>query len=84
MEPKPTPMLPKKPFWLSKTVIGVIFMVIGWVLKQKGIHIELAPIRDFVDLTLEEGVFYLGAFLSLLGRYTANTKVVLWPKKESS
>jgi hypothetical protein len=84
------PVFRSKPIWASKTVWGVFFMLLGWLLKKQGVQVDLEPLKDFVNVTLEDGIFYLGVLLTALGRLTANARIVLWPtrngegKKEDS
>jgi hypothetical protein len=63
-------------------VWGVFFMLLGWLLKKQGVRVDLEPLKDFVNVTLEDGVFYLGALLAALGRLTAGARIVLWPTRK--
>jgi len=76
------PVFRSKPIWASKTVWGVFFMLLGWLLKKQGVQVDLEPLKDFVNVTLEDGIFYLGALLAALGRLTAGTRIVLWPTRK--
>lgn len=76
------PVFRSKPIWASKTVWGVVFMLLGWLLKKQGAQVDLEPLKDFVNITLEDGIFYLGALLAALGRLTAGARIVLWPTRK--
>ena len=76
------PIFKEKPKWIlkSKTVIGAILMVLPVLLGPLGF--DLAFIQDFLGGALDEGSFTIGTILTLVGRYTADSKVTLWPSSE--
>lgn len=65
----------EKPFWLSKTVWGVVLTLIGGVLAQTGVG---APFSETdVPMIAGDVVGLIGAGLALYGRLKADKKVSL-------
>ncbi|KKN20084.1 hypothetical protein LCGC14_0939130 [marine sediment metagenome] len=73
------PIFTEKPKWIlkSKTIIGAILMVLPVILGPIGF--DFTFIQEFLGGALDEGSFTIGTLLNIAGRYTANSKVTLWP-----
>ncbi|MBW8034143.1 MAG: hypothetical protein FVQ79_00295 [Planctomycetes bacterium] len=73
------PVFKEKPKWIlkSKTILGTIMMVLPVIFGPMGF--DLSFLHEFLGGVLDEGSFTIGTLLNIAGRYTANTKVTLWP-----
>lgn len=60
-----------KPFWQSRTVIGIFAMILSQVLKHWQLDVLPADIGDIVTQTLDYG----GAMLAIYGRIKATAPI---------
>ena len=63
-----------KPFWQSKTVIGIALTVLGAVLAKWNLHVATddATVNAVADVTGQAATL-IGSALALWGRLTAKT-----------
>lgn len=68
-EAPPMPVTPtKKPWYKSKTVLGIVMFVVGWGLGLIGVDPDI--IKDGIQF--DDVVVILGALIALYGRKVAN------------
>ena len=67
-------MLDQKKWYMSKTVWGVVVMLLSSTLATVGIQIDAAAQGEVVDLIMH-GITVAGAALAVYGRITAKAEI---------
>lgn len=67
-------MLDQKKWYMSKTVWGVVVMLLSSTLATVGIQIDAAAQGEVVDLIMQ-GITVAGAALAVYGRITAKAEI---------